>query len=72
MTAQYVVVQFIGSNTYTRSDHHGNPIIYTEEQLKEHAITHILRTQTNIDDADEDEWYAMDTELLEETYGVTL
>lgn len=72
MNATYVVVQFIGSNTYTRADAHGNFILFSPEELHSHGISHILRTQTDIDNAQEDEWYAMETDLLESAYGTSL
>lgn len=68
---KYVVVQFIGNNTYTRANAHGSPLLFSEEELVSHGISHILHTQTDIDNAQEDEWYAMETDLLESVYGVT-
>lgn len=72
---QYAMIQFYDSNAYTKVDRSGKLILLSEEQAKAApsiGSKRLLRTEGDIDDAENDVWYAIETNLLEAIYGITI
>lgn len=68
----FIAVLFYGSNTYTRSDHHGNPIQFGLSEAQTPHFKGILWNNDDIDAAEDDTWYAMDAELFSSVFGQDL
>lgn len=66
----FVPVWFSDGDVYTFSDQHGHPILYTEMEARQQpSISGILRTESDVENADDDIRYAIDATLLEELFG---
>jgi hypothetical protein len=70
METRYAIIWFEGQDKYTLVDRHGSIVTRTEKEIT-HApsIVSILRTQSDVEDAQDDLKYAISTELLENLFG---
>ena len=79
-TYKYAMIQFYESNAYTKVDRAGKIVTLTEEEAlsapsigkNQKKTKKLLITESDIDDAENDVWYAIETNLLEAIYGITV
>jgi len=64
----YALIWFEGDTPYLLADHKGKTVLFSEQDALSHA-TSALKTQDDVDNAEDDLRYAIATELLEELYG---
>lgn len=73
MSNIYVPIWFSEGDVYTFSDKDGNTIQYTEvEASRQPAISSLLKTESDVERADDDVRYAISASLLEELYGYVI
>lgn len=72
-TTKYTVIWFEGADNYTLVDRKGRLIKMTEKEATEApSIAGILRTQSDVEDAQDDLKYAISLELLEDLFGLDI
>lgn len=69
----FVPVWFSDGDVFTFTDKHGHTLSYTEiDARRQPAISAILRTEDDVERAEDDVRYAIDATLLEELFGYAI
>ena len=70
MDTKYAIIWFEGHDKYTLVDRHGSLVTRTEKEVHQApSIVGILRTQSDVEEAQDDLKYAISTDLLESLFG---